>query len=276
MSIIRLRPDTDPRSFEGLADYANLTDAALRQASDVAEGRFIAETTLVVERALDAGYRPRSFFLAEKHLPDLEERLTAYPDVPVYVGSPQTLERIAGFHLHRGALAAMWRKPLPSVPHVLDGAQRIAVIEDVVDHTNIGAIIRSAAVLGIDGILLSPRCADPLYRRAIRTSMGTVFSVPIARAQTWPGDLSHLESAGFTTAALALTDSAVRIDDFARTLVSGQRLALFLGSEGPGLSAAVLDAVDHHVVIPMADGVDSLNVAAASAVAFWETRRVIG
>ncbi len=272
MNLIRLSDESDPSAVPGLEDYARLTDAALRQRQDVEQGRFIAETTLVVERALDAGYEPRSFFLAEKHLPALEERLAAFPDVPVFVGSERTLEKIAGFHLHRGALASMKRRPLPSVPELLDGARRIAVVEDVVDHTNIGAIMRSAAALHVDGVLLSPRCADPLYRRAIRTSMGTVFSLPFARAESWPGDIARLREAGFTTAALALTARAEPIDAFASRLEPGERLALFLGSEGPGLSAEVLDAVDRHVVIPMSEGIDSLNVAAASAVAFFTTR----
>ena len=277
-----LPEDADPRELANLradddgdaallADFARLTDAALRQKQDVERGRFIAETTLVVKRALAAGYRPRSFFLAEKHLPDLEEELAAWPDVPVFVGSERALERIAGFHLHRGALASFWRKPLPSVGELAQAAKRLAVVEDVVDHTNMGALVRSAAALGVEGIVLSPRCADPLYRRAIRTSMGTVFQMPFARAVTWPGALGELRRSGFTVAALALTEDAQPVDEFAAEL-DDDRLALLLGSEGPGLSPEALAETDARVVIPMLRGTDSLNVAAAAAVAFWETR----
>ncbi|GAA1348607.1 RNA methyltransferase [Falsarthrobacter nasiphocae] len=286
MNIVRLTPELDAAGIgravsagrpvcsteSMLADYVGLTDAALRQRQDVEQGRFIAETTLVVKRALEAGYAPRSFFLAEKHLPDLAEEIAAFPDVPVFVGDESTLARIAGFHLHRGALASMWRRPLPPLAELVAGARRIAVIEDVVDHTNIGALMRSAAALGVEGVVLSPRCADPLYRRAIRTSMGTVFSLPFTRAESWPGALGELRAAGFSVAALALADDAVPLDAFAAQLPADARLAVLLGSEGPGLTRAALEASDARVIIPMSAGTDSLNVAAAAAVAFWETR----
>ena len=263
---MHLSTAADPR----VADYTNLTDTALRRRREPEEGMYIAESSKVLRRALDAGHRPRSFFLAEKWIPDLQDLLDRYPDVPAYVGSADVLEEITGFHLHRGALAAMERPaPLELAP-LLASARRVAVLEDIVDHTNIGAIFRSAAALGVDAVLISPRCADPLYRRAIRVSMGTVFQVPWARLEAWPQDLSLLKEAGFTVAALELTEDAVDVDVLAAR--NPDRLALVLGTEGAGMSAGTLAAVDLAVKIPMRTGVDSLNVAAASAVAFWELR----
>lgn len=266
MSFYRLESADDPR----VSDYARLTDTSLRRLREPAEGMYIAESSKVLRRAVDAGHRPRSFFLAEKWIPDLQDILDRFPDVPAFVGTPAVLEEITGFHLHRGALAAMARpQPLELAP-LLASARRIAVLEDIVDHTNIGAIFRSAAALGVDAVLVSPQCADPLYRRAIRVSMGTVFQVPWLRLADWPGALHELRAAGFTTAALALEENSISLQE-----LGGQqhdRLALVLGTEGDGLSRSTLSEVDLTVRIPMQGGVDSLNVAAASAVAFWECR----
>jgi tRNA G18 (ribose-2'-O)-methylase SpoU len=256
----------DPR----VADYTQLTDVHLRKLREPAEGMYIAESSRVLRRALAAGHRPRSFFLAEKWLADLQDVLSAYPDVPAFIGSATLLEEITGFHLHRGAMAAMQRPAPVPLHELLAGARRVAVLEDIVDHTNVGAIFRSAAALDIDAVLISPRCGDPLYRRSVRVSMGTVFQVPWARLESWPQDLSLLKDEGFTVAALELTEDAVDVDDLAAR--NPDRLALVLGTEGAGMSAETLAVVDLAVKIPMRAGVDSLNVAAASAVAFWELR----
>lgn len=271
---------TDPDDAR-LADYTRLTDVALRARHEPAKGLYIAESSTVICRAVAAGHRPRSFLMAERWLPDLEPLLDtvgagAGGDVPVYVGEPAVLESLTGFHLHRGALAAMHRPPLPAVHDLLAsarggaGARRVAVLEDVVDHTNVGAVFRSAAALGVDAVLVSPRCADPLYRRSVRVSMGTVFQVPWTRLERWPDGLANLRSDGFTVAALALADDAVTLDDLAAA--PPERLALVLGTEGDGLSRGAIEGADVVVRIPMSGEVDSLNVAAASAVAFWATR----
>jgi tRNA G18 (ribose-2'-O)-methylase SpoU len=266
---------------ERLSDYMRLTDVALRSKHEPAKGLYIAESSTVIRRAVAAGHRPRSLLMADRWLADLADLLDtvgAGPDgdVPVYVAEPEVLEAITGFHLHRGALAAMHRPPLLGVHELLAsardgaGARRVAVLEDVVDHTNVGAIFRSAAGLGVDAVLVSPRCADPLYRRSVRVSMGTVFQVPWTRLPRWPDALDDLRADGFTVAALALADDAVTLDDLAGR--APERLALLLGTEGDGLSRGAVAAADVVVRIPMAGGVDSLNVAAASAVAFWATR----
>jgi tRNA G18 (ribose-2'-O)-methylase SpoU len=253
-----------------VADYTQLTDTALRRRREPAEGMYIAESSKVLRRAIAAGHRPRSFFLAEKWLEDLRDVIALFPEVPVFVGTPEVLEAITGFHLHRGAMAAMHR-PTPREPaEVVAGARRVAVLEDIVDHTNVGAIFRSAAAMGMDAVLISPRCADPLYRRSIRVSMGTVFQIPWARLPEWPSGLRVLKEQGFTTAALELTEDAITLDELeSRTF---GRLALILGTEGAGMLPETLDQVDLKVMIPMRAGVDSLNVAAASAVAFWACR----
>ena len=266
MTFHYLESADDPR----VSDYTRLTDVHLRKVREPAEGMYIAESSRVLRRALAAGHRPRSFFLAEKWLEDLSDVFDQFPDVPVYIGSAALLEDITGFHLHRGAMAAMHRPAPVPLPELLAGARRVAVLEDIVDHTNVGAIFRSAAALGVDAVLVSPRCGDPLYRRSVRVSMGTVFQVPWARLESWPADLEVLQREGFTVAAMELTGDAVDLDDLAAR--NPDKLALVLGTEGAGMSAGTLAAVDLAVKIPMRAGVDSLNVAAASAVAFWELR----
>ncbi|MER2138427.1 MAG: TrmH family RNA methyltransferase, partial [Arthrobacter sp.] len=191
MSVIQLESADDPR----VSDYTRLTDTALRRLREPAEGMYIAESSKVLRRAIDAGHTPRSFFLVEKWLEDLQDILDRFPDVPAFVGTPAILESITGFHLHRGALAAMHRPAPLELAEVLAASRRIAILENIVDHTNIGAIFRSAAALGVDAVLVSPQCADPLYRRAIRVSMGTVFQVPWHRLDSWPGALTELRSA---------------------------------------------------------------------------------
>lgn len=264
---------TDPDD-ERLADYVSLTDVALRSRHEPEKGLYIAESSTVLGRALAAGHRPRSVLVSPRWLPDLtamlETRDPAGEPVRVYVAEPPVLEAITGFHVHRGALAAMHRPPLPAVADVIAGARRVAVLEDVVDHTNVGAAFRSAAAIGVDAVLVTPRCADPLYRRSVRVSMGTVFQVPWTRVDPWPGGIELLREAGFVTAALALSDDSVSLD--ALEADPPERLALVLGAEGDGLKPATVAAADLTVRIPMAGGVDSLNVAAAGAVAFWATR----
>ncbi|SKC59965.1 TrmH family RNA methyltransferase [Plantibacter cousiniae (nom. nud.)] len=265
MQVIRITDLDDGR----LDDYARLTDVALRRVSEPAGGLYIAESTKVMERALRAGHRPRSVLLQEKWLEDVSPLLEDH-DVPVFVGEPALLEQLTGFHLHRGALAAMHRPPLADPAELLADARRVVILEDIVDHTNVGAIFRSVAGLGADAVLITPRCADPLYRRSVRVSMGTVLQVPWTRLPEWDVASGVLRDAGFETAALALADDAVDLDTYART--APERLAILLGAEGDGLSASALAAADTIVTIPMLHGVDSLNVASASAVALWELR----
>ena len=257
---------------ERLADYVALTDVALRRRTEPERGLYIAESEKVIRRALAVGHRPRSFLMARRWLTDLAdvvERAEA-DGVPVFVGEHDVIEQLTGFHLHRGALAAMQRPELPTPASLLAGARRLLVLEDVVDHTNVGAVFRSAAALGVDAVLVTPRCADPLYRRSIRVSMGTVFQVPWTRIEPWPAAIADLQEQGFTVATLALADDAVSLDELAAD--PPERLALVLGTEGDGLSHHTLAAADLTVTIPMAGGVDSLNVAAAGAVAAWALR----
>jgi tRNA G18 (ribose-2'-O)-methylase SpoU len=268
MGVVRISDPDDPR----VRDYTQLTDMALRRTREPAEGLYLAESDKVIRRALAAGHRPRSYLMAPRWLDDLAD-LVADADrdgVPVYVGEPAVLEALTGFHLHRGAIAAMHRPPLPELDAVIAGARRVAVLEDVVDHTNVCAMFRSAAALGVDAVLVTPRCADPLYRRSVRVSMGTVFQVPWTRVEPWPQGLQTLQHSGFTVAALSLGDDSVTLDDLATQ--PPDRLALVLGTEGHGLSQGTVAASDVVVRIPMSGGVDSLNVAAASAVAFWALR----
>ncbi len=266
--VVRVGDAADPRVHE----YVGLTDMALRTRREQPEGLYLAESDKVIRRALRAGHRPRSLLMADKWLTALDDLVTAALDdgVPVLVADTAVLEQITGFHLHRGAIAAMHRPVLPDLATVLAGARRVAVLEDVVDHTNVGAVFRSAAALGVDAVLVTPRCADPLYRRSVRVSMGGVFQVPWTRVDPWPETLNTLRDMGFTVASLALTDDAVDLQVLADN--PPRRLALVLGTEGDGLRPATVAASDLAVRIPMAGGVDSLNVAAASAVAFWALR----
>jgi tRNA G18 (ribose-2'-O)-methylase SpoU len=249
-----------------LADYRDLTDVALRTAFEPPHGLFIAESELVIRRALAAGYRPRSMVMAPEWL-DRMSSLIADVDAPVYAASYDVLRRLTGFNVHRGALASFHRKPLPTVAEVVAPSSRVVVLEDMVSHTNLGAIFRCAAALGMDGVVLSPSSADPLYRRSVRVSMGAVFSLPYARAERWPDGLDDIAAGGFTRVALTPADDAVAIEDVAAG--GDERLALLFGSEGPGLSAGALYRADVRAHIPMSAGVDSLNVAAAAAVTFY-------
>lgn len=260
----------DPHD-ERLRDYVGLRDASLRRSLEAAEGLFIAEGEKVIRRAAETGYRPRSFLLAERWLGGLTDVLEAH-DVPVYVADERLAEQITGFHVHRGALGSFERVTRWHMDDLLD-LRRLVVLEDIVDHTNVGAILRCAAGLGWDGALLAPRAADPLYRRAIKTSMGAVFSLPWARMDDWAHDLTRLREHGFTVAAMALTHDACPLDDLAADLAARpRRLALLLGTEGNGLSANWLRQADVIVRIPMSRGIDSLNVAAAAAVACYRLR----
>lgn len=257
----------DPR----LSDYVSLRDVQLRRHLEVERGLFIAEGEKVVRRAVEAGYPPRSFLMAQRWLPGLADVLARAPGAPCYVVTEALAETVTGFHVHRGALASLHRLELPAVDEVLAAARRLVVLEDVVDHTNVGAIFRSAAALGFDGLLLSPRCADPLYRRSVKVSMGAVFSVPWTRLPDWYDALPELSRAGLTTVALTPDPRAADLSALAAEL-RGRRLALVVGSEGPGLSGRWQDAADVRVRIPMTAGVDSLNVAAATAVACYALR----
>ena len=268
MSVIRLESiETDD-----LRDYRELTDVVLRRLSEPAGGLYIAESSKVIGRALAAGHRPRSVLTIEKWLPEIEGLLAEHgaDDVPIYVGDAAMLESLTGFNLHRGALASMHRPALASVEDVLAGARRVIVLEDIVDHTNVGAIFRSVAGLGADAVLVTPRCADPLYRRSVRVSMGTVLQIPWTRLPDWPAGADILKSLGFELAALALSQDAIDLDDYAK--VAPEKIALVVGTEGDGLSRAALAAADRVVTIPMMHGVDSLNVASASAVALYALR----
>ncbi|MGH3384548.1 MAG: TrmH family RNA methyltransferase, partial [Nocardioidaceae bacterium] len=235
-----------------------------RKSLEAAHGMFIAEGEKVVRRAVDAGYEVRSLLMAERWLDGLSDVL-ATADFPCYVVSEDVAERVTGFHVHRGALASMLRRPLPSLDDVLADASRVVVLEDVVDHTNVGAIMRAAAGLGADAVLLSPRCADPLYRRSVKVSMGAVFALPWTRVEDWYDALPRLRAAGFRTVALTLAGDAVDLAD----VPAAARTALVLGSEGPGLSRRWQETADVRARIPMRAGIDSLNVAAAAAVACY-------
>ncbi|MGW1147891.1 TrmH family RNA methyltransferase [Streptomyces sp. NPDC002454] len=260
--LITVEDADDPR----LRDYTALTDVELRRRREPAEGLFIAEGEKVIRRALDAGYAMRSMLLSSKWVDAMRDVIDELP-APVYAVTPELAERVTGYHVHRGALASMARTPLPSAGHLLSTARRVVVMESVNDHTNIGAIFRSAAALGMDAVLLSPDCADPLYRRSVKVSMGAVFSVPYARLEPWPHALETVREAGFDLLALTPDATAVTLDTAAPH--RRERVALMLGAEGTGLSPRALRAADERVRIPMAHGVDSLNVGAAAAVAFY-------
>ncbi|WP_063729037.1 TrmH family RNA methyltransferase [Streptomyces sp. RTd22] len=297
-------PD-DPR----LRDYTGLTDVELRRKREPAEGLFIAEGEKVIRRARLAGYEMRSMLLSSKWVDVMRDVIEDVP-APVYAVSPELAERVTGYHVHRGALASMQRKPLPEAEELLAGARRvvimesvndhtnmcgtkaypsaqeavtrgdsarprrIAVLEGIVDHTNLGAVWRSAAALGIDAILLSPDCADPLYRRSIKVSMGAVFSVPYARFADWPRGLEVVRDAGYPIYALTPDEKATPLNDVPAEHL--ERCAVMFGSEGHGLSAAALRAADEWVRIPMAHQIDSLNIAAAAAVTFYALGTRVG
>jgi tRNA G18 (ribose-2'-O)-methylase SpoU len=266
--LIRVDDPTDPR----LADYVSLRDVQLRRHLEAEHGFFIAEGEKVVRRAVSAGYPVRSFLMAERWLDGLGDELAAAGDAPCYVVSEELAEQVTGFHVHRGALAALARLPLPDVDEVMAGARRVVLLEDVVDHTNIGAIFRCAAALGMDAVLLSPRCADPLYRRSIKVAMGAVFSVPWTRLEDWYDGVSALEHAGFLTIALTPDPDAEDLTEVMDRGTDG-KVCLILGSEGPGLSARWLNSAQVKAGFAMAHGVDSLNVAAAAALAFFVVTR---
>ena len=254
--------------------YARLTEKQLLNRHEPEKGLFIAESPNVVERALNAGYTPVSLLLERKHITGQAAHIIdRCGDIPVYTADFDVLTQLTGFQLTRGVLCAMRRKPLPDVREVCAGARRIAILENVMNPTNVGAIFRSAAALNMDAVLLTPACSNPLYRRSTRVSMGTVFQIPwtyIGNEESlWPEQgISLLKSMGFKTAAMALSEQAVNIDN--PQLMAEEKLAVILGTEGDGLASSTIADCDYTVCIPMAHGVDSLNVAAASAVAFWQ------
>nr|WP_170747651.1 RNA methyltransferase [Micrococcus luteus] len=274
-----------------------MTDAALRRRVEAEHGVFLAESSQVVRRALDAGHTPRSFLLGDRYRGSFADVLAAHPDVPVFTGPDDVLEALTGFHLHRGALAAMDRPAPRPLADVLAGARRVLIAEDVVDHTNVecsktsrpkprrrriavlenlvdhanvGSAFRNAAALGVDGVLITPACADPLYRRAIKTSMGNVFNVPWTRGPKMPEMLETLKADGYTTVAFTLSDDSITLDELVQRDLPA--IAMIFGTEGAGVDPRTARQVDLRVKIPMEEGVDSLNVAAATAVAFYATR----
>lgn len=277
--------------------YRGLTDVRLRTSREAEWGVYLAESSKVVRRALAAGHEPVSFLMSDKWAEDLADVLRSHPQTPAYVAEDAVLEGLTGFHLHRGALAVM-RRPAPvPVERVLDGARRVAILEDVVDHTNVecsktsrpkprrrriavlenlvdhanvGSAFRNAAALGVDGVLITPACADPLYRRAIKTSMGNVFNVPWTRGPKMPEMLETLKADGYTTVAFTLSDDSITLEELVQRDLPA--IAMIFGTEGAGVDPRTARQVDLRVKIPMEEGVDSLNVAAATAVAFYATR----
>lgn len=274
---------------ERVAAYTNLTEIQLRNRLEPERGLFIAESPKVIDRALAAGREPISLLVEEPWIEGMSQTFDVVDkrwgtDIPVYVASPEQLRQLTGYRLHRGALSAMRRWPLPSVKESCRDARRVAVMENIVDHTNVGALMRSAAALDVDAVLVTPSCGDPLYRRAARVSMGTVFQIPWTRIggddkHFWPRrGLEELRSLGFTTVAMALSDDSISLDELTRRLNNSpesadhiDKLALIFGTEGDGLSRHTIAGADLTVKIPMSHGVDSLNVAASSAVAFYAT-----
>lgn len=256
--------------------FARLTEAQLRSRREQEKGLFIAESPKVIEYALDAGCQPISLLMERKHIAGQARGIiNRCGDIPVYTADGELLSGLTGYHLTRGVLCAMRRPKLPEVEELCAGARRVAVLEGIVDSTNVGAIFRSAAALGIDAVLLTPTCCDPLCRRSVRVSMGTIVQVPWTRIGSkpseWPGaGLERLRQLGFRTAAMALSDTTVSVED--PQLMAEEKLAIVLGTEGSGLAPHTIAACDYNVCIPMSHGVDSLNVAAASAVAFWQLR----
>ena len=274
---------------ERVAAYTNLTEIQLRNRLEPERGLFIAESPKVIDRARAAGREPISLLVEEPWIEGMSQTFDVVDkrwgtDIPVYVASPEQLRQLTGYRLHRGALSAMRRWPLPSVEETCRDARRVAVMENIVDHTNVGALMRSAAALDVDAVLVTPSCGDPLYRRAARVSMGTVFQIPWTRIggddkHFWPRrGLEELRSLGFTTVAMALSDDSISLDELTRRLNNSpesadhiDKLALIFGTEGDGLSRHTIAGADLTVKIPMSHGVDSLNVAASSAVAFYAT-----
>ena len=256
--------------------FARLTEGQLRNRRESEKGVFIAESPKVIERALNGGYEPLSLLMERKHIEGQAADIIARcGDIPVFTADREVLASLTGYELTRGVLCAMRRPPLPTVEEVCANARRVAVLEGIVDSTNVGAIFRSAAALNMDAVLVTPTCGDPLYRRAVRVSMGTVFQVPWTRIGSepahWPDrGLAQLRELGFKTAAMALSDDSVSIDD--PRLMAEDKLAIILGTEGDGLSSSTIAHCDYTVKIPMSHEVDSLNVAAASAVAFWQLK----
>ncbi len=257
---------------ERLADYVRLREGSLRRHLEAERGLFIAEGEKVIRRAVQAGHRPRSFLLAERWLAGLEDVTRGWPGVPVYLVSAELAEEVTGFHVHRGALASLHREQRHEVADLLR-LQRLVVVEDVVDHTNVGAIVRNAAGLGWDGVLLAPRAADPLYRRAVKVSMGAVFSLPWARLDRWHDAPELLSSAGFRTVALTLAPDAVDLGEVAAGLGPDDRVAVLVGTEGAGLSERWSAGASVRATIAMSAGIDSLNVAAATAIACYTLSR---
>jgi tRNA G18 (ribose-2'-O)-methylase SpoU len=264
-SVIEIADPADPR----LADYRDLRDVELRKHVESEHGLFLAEGEKVIRRAVEAGFEPRSFLMPERRMEALADVLGT-TEAPCFVMPERLAEEVTGFHVHRGALASLERKPLPSVDEVLEGARSVLVLEDLVDHTNVGAIFRSGAALGFDAVLLAPRCADPLYRRSIKVGMGAVFSTPWTRLPDWYDALPALSARGFTTVALTLAEDSTPIED---AVAGVDKVALVLGSEGHGLSSRWEQSADRRAIIPMREGIDSLNVAAATAVACYITAR---
>lgn len=262
--LTHVRDLDDPR----LADYVRLRDVQLRTRLETERGIYLAEGEKVVRRAVEAGHRPRSFLMAPRWLDGLADVL-GRSDVPCFVLDEASIETLTGFHVHRGALAAVERPEPRSPAEVLDGARRVVVVEDLVDHTNIGAVFRTVAALGFDGVLLSPRCADPFYRRSIKVAMGAVFRLPHARLDDWYGAPDLMRASGFTTYAMTLAPDSVPLDEVPTDV---DRLAVVVGGEGHGLTDHWQRAADVRVTIPMAAGIDSLNVAASVAVACWHLR----
>lgn len=252
--------------------YARLTEAQLLNRFEPAKGMFISESPKVIHRALDGGCTPVSLLMERKDIDgSAAEIIARCPDIPVYTADEAVLCQLTGYHLTRGVLCAMLRPKLPTLEDICAGANRIVILENVQNPTNVGAIFRSAAALGMDAVLLTPGCSDPLYRRSARVSMGTVFQIPWTFTGPWPESMAALKGLGFQTVALALADNTLSIED--PRLMEEEKLALLLGSEGDGLTEETIAACDYTVKIPMYHGVDSLNVAAASAVAFWQLRK---
>lgn len=260
----------DSLDMPGLEDFTRLTDVALRRKLEPAEGLYLAESPKVIERALASGHRPRAVLLLEQWLSRIEPLISAFPEVPVFVGDSEQLESLTGFHMHRGALASMHRPAALDPFELLQSSRRVVVLEDLGDHTNVGAIFRSVAALGADGVLLTPGCADPLYRRAVRVSMGAVLQVPWARLPHWREAGPMIREAGFELAAFALRDDAEDLAEFVRD--APEKLALMFGTEGEGLSRRALASATRCITIPMEHEVDSLNVATAAALALWAVR----